>query len=427
NGEKPLSFAQERLWFGEQMEPGLAINNIPEVIQLRGSINIAALEQALTEIVRRHETFRTTFRNQNGRPAAFTEPPRPFVLPVVDLSTVPETERRTKARALATDAAHQPFDLSQGPLLRAKVLRLTEEEHWLLLTTHHIACDGWSLGIFHRELAAIYNANLQNTKASLPELPMDYGDFVQWQREHIRGETLKKQLDFWVRQLDGAQTTLDLPTDHPRPAIQTYRGATKCFALPQKIYEELMRLGRSEKVTPFMLLLAAMQTLLHRYSGQEDILLGSPVAGRTRPEMENLVGLFLNMLVLRGDLSGDPSIRELLKRTRKTALDAYAHQELPFEKLVDALQPQRDLSRSPLFQVLFVLQNEPLCQLALTGLKPQLIHTHSGTAKFDLMFSLEESNGSLGGFVEYNTGLFDEFTIVRMLGHFEALLAGLVA
>jgi amino acid adenylation domain-containing protein len=427
NGERPLSFAQERIWFVEQMEPGLALNNIPEVIQLHGALDVRALEKALDAIVHRHETFRTTYKNHNGRPVAFTEPAQPLWLPVVHLSSFPKHERSSKAQLLADAEARHPFDLAQAPLFRAKLVRLAEKEHWLLLTTHHIACDGWSLGIIHRELAEFYEAFSKNTNTSLPELTMNYGDFAHWQRDRMPGDALNEQLAFWTRQLEGAQTTLDLLTDRPRPAIQTYRGATTCFALLQKLSREIKQLSRREGVTPFMLLLAATQTLLHRYSSQEDILIGSPVAGRTLVETENLVGLFLGTLVLRGDLSGNPTFRELLKRTRKTALDAYAHQELPFEKLVDALQPQRDLSRSPLFQVMFVLQNEPLRPLELAGLKLQPVHSHSGTAKFDLMFSLEESEGGLGGFVEYNTDLFDESTITRMLGHFETLLAGIVA
>jgi len=325
------------------------------------------------------------------------------------------------------EEARQPFDLTQCPLLRAKVVRLGGDDYLLLLTTHHIVCDGWSMGVFYRELTALYRAFSEGKPSPLPQLQLDYADFARSQRERLQGETLKKQIDFWIQQLNGAQTTLDLPTDNPRPPLQTYRGAVQHFALPAKLAIELLRLSRKEDVTLFMLLLAAFQTLLHRYTGQEDILVGSPVAGRTSVEAENLIGFFLNTLVLRGDLSGDPTFRELLGRIRRVALDAYAHQELPFEKLVEALQPARDLSRPPLFQAMFVLQNEPLCPLELAGLKLTPLPTHSGTAKFDLMLSVEEHPGGLNGILEYNTGLFNAETVTRLLGNYQTLLESVAA
>lgn len=426
-GEQPLSFAQERLWFLEQLEPGLPVNNIPIALRLEGSLNAAALEQALNEIVRRHATLRTAFRNQNGRPAAMAEPARWFTLPLLDLSKLSPTERDAEAHRHITEEAQRPFNLTRSPLLRAKLLRLAADEHVLLLVTHHIACDGWSLGLFYRELAALYETFVHGRTSPLPELPVDYADFAQWQRERLQGPVLDEQLAYWKQQISGAQTALGVPTDHPRPPLQTYRGATKCLALPADLSAGLQRLSRQEDATLFMVLLAAWQTLLHRYSGQDDILVGSPIAGRTRVETENLIGFFLNTLVFRGDLSGDPTFRELLKRVRQTALGAYAHQDLPFEQLVDALQLERDLSRSPLFQAMFVLQNEPLRPLELAGLKLQPVQVHSGTAKFDLLLSLEESAEGICGFLEYNTDLFDEATIARMLGHYQTLLEGIVA
>jgi amino acid adenylation domain-containing protein len=347
-------------------------------------------------------------------------------IPVVDLSSSPATEREAAAKGLMTAEARRPFDLTVSPLLRASLLRLGENEHVLLITTHHIACDGWSMGVFYRELAALYEALANGRPSPLGGLPVDYADFARWQRARLQGDVLETQLTHWKEQLHGAQTTLDLPTDQPRPPLQTYRGATQHFALPAQLAAAINAVARREDVTLFMLLLAGLQTLLHRCTGQEDILVGSPIAGRTRVETENLIGFFLNTLVLRGDLSGDPTFRELLKRVRRTALEAYAHQDLPFEKLVDALQPARDLSRSPLFQVMFVLQNEPLRPLELAGLKLTPVPAHSGTAKFDLTLSLEETGDGLAGYVEFNTDLFDAGTITRLIGHYQTVLEAVV-
>jgi amino acid adenylation domain-containing protein len=438
-GELPLSFAQERLWFLEQLEPGLAFNNIPIALRLEGALDIGALKRALNEIVRRHETFRTIFKNQNGDPAAVVETVETFAVPVVDLSAAPEHKRDSEARRLMTEEARKVFDLTKSPLLRAKLLKLEVGGHLLLLTTHHIACDGWSLGVIYRELAALYEAFSHGAGESpqragpapgapVPVTPqIDYADFAAWQREWLQDGVLEKQLAFWKQQLAGAKTTLDLPTDHPRPPVQSYRGAAKHFLFPPRLVSALNTLARREEATLFMLLLAALQTLLHRLTGQEDILIGSPVAGRQRVELETLIGIFLNMIVLRGDLSGDPTFRELLQRVRQTALAAYAHQDVPFEKLVEAIQPARDLGRSPVFQVMFVLQNEPLRPLELAGLKLTPVPVHSGTAKFDLLFSLEENGDGLSGFIEYNTDLFDAETIERWIGHYQMLLEAVAA
>jgi amino acid adenylation domain-containing protein len=426
NGETPLAFAQERLWFMEQLEPGQPFNNIPFAIRIEGELNLDALERAVAEIVRRHKTLRTAFKSANGRPVAMVLPEADIRIPTVDLSALTATERETRAEQTMCEEARQPFDLTQCPLLRARVVRLGGDDYLLLLTTHHIVCDGWSMGVFYRELTALYRAFSEGKPSPLAQLQVDYADFARSQRERLQGETLQRQVDFWKQQLNGAQTTLDLPTDNPRPPLQTYRGAVQHFALPAKLAVELLRLSRKEDVTLFMLLLAAFQTLLQRYTGQEDILVGSPVAGRTSVEAEKLIGFFLNTLVLRGDLSGDPTFRELLGRIRRVALDTYAHQELPFEKLVEALQPGRDLSRPPLFQAMFVLQNEPLGPMELAGLKLTPLPTHSGTAKFDLMLSVEEHAGGLSGILEYNTDLFNAETITRLLGNYQTLLEGVV-
>lgn len=424
---RPLSFAQERLWFMEQMEPGLPVNNIPLALQLSGPLNPSGLERALNELARRHESFRTVFRNHNGRPEAAVKPPEPQKLPLFDLSGLPAGQSHIASRQIAALEARRPFDLAQGPLLRASLLRFAAEEHLLLLTTHHIACDGWSLGICYRELGALYAAFACGRSSPLAEPALQYADFAHWQRQRLAGGVQDEQSAFWKRQLEGATAVLDLPTERPRPAVQSYRGAIRTFEFPPALSAGLERLCLQEDVTLFMLLVATLQTLLHRYSGQEEILVGSPVAGRPCVETENLVGLFLNTLVLRGDCSGDPTFGEFLKRVRQVALDAYAHQELPFEKLVEALQPRRDLSRSPLFQVMFILQNEPLRPLELPGLRLKPVPTHSGTAKFDLLFSVEAAPGGLSGFVEYNTDLFNEAAIARMLAHFERLLESALA
>jgi natural product biosynthesis luciferase-like monooxygenase protein/amino acid adenylation domain-containing protein len=426
NGECPLSFAQERLWFLEQLAPGSPLHNVPVAFEIQGRLNVPALEQGLTELVRRHKTLRTVFSGK-APPVACEQTAERVAISTTDLASMPAAERDAEAQRLLVQEAQTPFDLSQSPLLRARLLRLAEDRQLLLLTLHHIASDGWSMGILYRELTQLYRMFCDGAVPSLPEPSIDYGDFAHWQRQWLGGDVMEKQLAYWKQQLAGELPLVNLPSDRPRPAVQTYRGAAKHFALPADLCRSLKSLSRREDVTLFMVLLGALQTLLHRYSGQEDILVGSPIAGRTRVETENVVGLFLNTLVLRGDLSGDPSFRELLKRIRQTALDAYAHQSIPFEKLVDAVQPERDLSRSPLFQVMFVLQNEPLPPLELAGLKTIPLAVHSGTAKFDLLISLEETADSLAGFVEYNTDLFEEHTIQRMVGHFETLLASIFA
>jgi amino acid adenylation domain-containing protein len=425
NLEHPLSFAQERLWFLEQLEPAIPFNNIPIALRLQGKVDADALERALNEIIRRHEPLRTAFSAQNGKPVAAVQRHAALTLKLSDLATLKISTRQSEAQRRMEGSAREPFDLSQAPLLRAELLRLNENESWLLLVTHHLVCDGWSLSVFYREVAALYAAYTQGSPSPLPELPSSYSDYVRHQREFLNGDTLERQLAYWKEQLKGAPP-LALPTDHPRPAVQSYRGAMKEFAFPASLTAAITELSRREGATVFMVLLAGLQALMHRYSGQEDIVIGSPIAGRTQIETEKLIGFFLNSLPLRGDLRGDPAFRELLARTRQTALAAYAHQDVPFEKLVDALQGERDLSRPPVFQVMLVLQNEPLLPLKLSGVKLSPARIHSGTSKFDLTFSFEETDPSLAGYVEYNCDLFEVATIERMLGHFQALLEGAV-
>jgi aspartate racemase len=423
------SFAQQRLWFLDQLEPGNPFYNMPAAIRLTGQLNVAALDQSLNEIVRRHQTLRTTFPTIEGLPLQVIAPAQPLTLPTVDLQASRKSEQEASVRWLAREEARRPFDLARGPLFRTKLLRLGEEEHVLLVGMHHIVSDGWSMGVFWRELRALYNAFCVGKPSPLAELPIQYADYAIWQRGWLQGEVLDKQLGYWKRQLADV-AALELPTDRPRPPVQTYRGARQSLTLPKSLTEALRELSRREGVTLFMTLLAAFQTLLHRYTGQDDVVVGSPIAGRTQAETEGLIGLFANTLVMCGDLSGDPTFRELLGRVQEVALAAHAHQDLPFEKLVEELKPERDTSRSPLFQVAFVLQNPPRSPRQarkLAGLKLTQLEVGSETAKFDLTLSMIEGPAGLKGWVEYNTDLFDSSTIDRMLGHFRMLLKGVVA
>jgi amino acid adenylation domain-containing protein/non-ribosomal peptide synthase protein (TIGR01720 family) len=426
-GEMLLSFAQARLWFLEQLEPGSSAYNIPAAVRLTGSLHVAVLEQSLNEIVQRHEVLRTTFATVSGEPTQVIAPVLALTVPRVDLRNLPEAQQEAQVERLATEEAQQPFDLAKGPLLRATLLHLGEAEHVLLLTMHHIVSDGWSMGVLIRELAALYEAFSTGKPSPLPELPIQYADFAHWQRQWLQGEVLAAQLSYWEQQLTGAPALLELPTDRPRPAVQTFRGATQFLALPEPLSQKLKTLSQRSGVTLFMTLLAAFQTLLYRYTGQEDICIGSPIANRNRSETEELIGFFVNTLVLRADMSENPTFQELLGRVREVTLGAYAHQDLPFEQLVEALQPERNLSHQPLFQVMFALQNAPMPALELPNLTLSSLEIESGTAKFDLTLSMEDTEQGLVGSLEYNTDLFHGTTISRMLGHFQTLLEGIVA
>jgi amino acid adenylation domain-containing protein len=426
-GPLPLSFAQQRLWFLNQLEPTSAAYNIPFALRLTGPLNSGALRRSLDEIVRRHEALRTTFAESDGRPVQVIPPHRPLELREVDLSRLPASERDAELQRHLQHEAQAPFELSRGLMLRASLLRLAPEEHVALVTVHHIASDGWSIGVLVRELAALYEAFCAGRPSPLPELPVQYADFAAWQREWLSGENLAAQLGWWKQQLQGAPAALELPTDRPRPAVQSSRGAKCAYALPGPIAAGLGELSRREGVTLFMTLLAAFQTLLHRYSGSQDVVVGTPIANRTHAETEGLIGFFVNTLALRARFDGAPSFRTLLQRVREASLGAYAHQDLPFERLVEELAPQRSLGRTPLFQVLFVLQNTPTGQLQPAGLTLSPLETHGGTARFDLTLSLAETEAGLEGSLEYSTDLFDESTVRRMLGHFSQLLASIVA
>ena len=423
----PFSFAQQRLWFLERFEPHSPLYNIPKAVRMQGVLDVEALQRVLDAIVARHEVLRTTFAIVDGSPVQVIGEPRSVELTVVDLRAWPEVEREAEMQRLLTRGAQRPFNLSADLMLRATLLRLDEEEHVLLLAMHHIASDGWSIGVLFRELTVLYRAFASGVPSPLPGLPIQYADYALWQRRGLRGEVLASQLVYWKQQLDGAPVVFELPTDRPRPALQTFQGAKQSWLVSLRLTEALTALSRQEGVTLFMTLLAAFQALLHRYTSQTDIVLGSPIACRTRRETEGLLGFFVNTLVLRTDLGGNPSFRELLRRVREVVVGACAHQDLPFEKLVEELQPERNLSHSSLFQVMFAFQNVPRLPLELPGLTLSPLEVDSGTAKFDLTLDLEQEANGLRGSVEYNTDLFDPSTIARMQGHFQALLEGIVA
>nr|QEO74619.1 AMP-dependent synthetase and ligase [uncultured bacterium] len=426
-GELPLSFAQQRLWFLDQLEPGNPFYNIPGALRLTGALDPAALGESINEVVRRHEALRTTFESVQGQPRQIIAPELRLELPLVELRSTAETERGDEVMRLAAEEAQRPFDLAHGPLARARLLRTGEREHVLLFTVHHIVSDGWSMGVLFREVAESYQAFSEGARPALAELPIQYADFAVWQREWLRGAALDEQLDYWRGQLGGLPPLLKLPTDAPRPRLQTYHGATERFALPPEVVAELRRLARGEGVTLFMLLLAAFDVLLSRYTSQEDIAVGTPIANRTRPETEPLIGFFANTLALRTDLSGDPTFRELVARVREVCLGAYAHQDVPFEKLVEELQPERDLSHSPLFQVMFALQEGAGETLLPRGLEMRPLAVESGVAKFDLTLALSETGEGMSCALEYNTDLFGAATAHRMIGHWRRLLRGIAA
>jgi amino acid adenylation domain-containing protein len=423
----PLSFAQERLWFFDQLEPGNPFYNLCGAVRVTGQLNAETLRQSIEKIIERHEILRTAFAGGEKEQIQVICDAKSFPLPLIDLSECSPGEREKEAQRLSAEEAQLPFDLTQANLLRAKLLRLSETEHTLLLSAHHIIFDGWSLGVFLRELAAFYEGFSNKNLAWLPPLPIQYADFANWQRQQMQGEILETQLTYWKQQLSGSAAVLNLPTDFSRPAVQSYKGGRQLFELPEHLTEAIRQLSRREKTTVFMTLLAAFKTLLYRYTGQEDILVGSPIASRNSSETESLIGFFVNTLVLRSDLTGNPTFRELLARIREVTLGAYAHQELPFEKLVEELQPNRDLSHSPLFQVMFAFQNASEFALELPGLSLNCQQVHSGTANFDLTLELEATATGLKGWFEYSLDLFEQTTIARMAGHFQNLLESIVA
>lgn len=423
----PTSFAQQRLWFLDQLEPGTGFYNVPQAFRIGGALDIDVLHRTLEAIVARHESLRTTFSTVDENPVQVIAEHSSVELPVVDLRDLDANECEVEVHRLSIEEGQRPFDLVQGPLFRARLLKLGDEDHVLLLTMHHIICDGWSFGVFFRELGALYEALTAGKRSPLPELPIQYADYAIWQREWLQGEVLEEQLSYWRKQLTGAPAVMALPTDRIRPAVQTHRGKRQTLALSKELSEALKALSRQEDVTLFMMLLAAFQTLLCRHSGRDDIVVGTDVANRNRIEIEELIGFFLNHLVMRTDLSGDPSFRELLKRVRDVALGAYAHQDIPFDKVVEAVKPERDMSYTPLFQILFVLQNASRQVFKLSGMTISLMKIDSGMAKFDLALFMNETKSGLTGTWVYNPDLFEESTITRLSGHFKTLLRSIVA
>lgn len=423
----PLSFAQQRLWFIDQFDPANPAYNNQDAFRLTGSLNMLALGRAINEIVRRHEALRTTFSTVDEQPVQIVARNQRVPLPVIDLSQVPETERESQALHLVREESRHPFNLSQGPLLRTSLVRLGEEDHIFVIGIHHVVSDGWSGGVLFHELTALYQAFSKGRPSPLPELPIQYADYAVWQREWLQGEVLEEHLAHWKQQLTGAPTVLELQTDHPRPAVQSFRGASQSFAISTDTADALRSLSLREGATLFMTLLGAFQTLLWRYTGQTDVVVGTDVAGRAQAGTEKLIGFFANHLVLRTDLSGDPSFRQLLRRVREMALGAYAYQDMPFEKLVEALKPKRSLSHTPLFQVLFTFLNTPRQLPELPGLTVSLLKIDSGMAKYDLTLFMNEAEPGLSGTFEYKADLFDPQTIAQMASRFKTLLESIVA
>src|SRR6267142_1490631 len=421
-----LSFAQQRLWFIAQLEPNNTAYNVPAAVRLRGKLNVTALEQTLSEVIRRHEVLRTIFKEMEGRAVQVIMPAEPVKLFLVDLSEVGEEEREGELMRLAKEEAEQRFDLTQGPLLRVWLLRLGEEDQVVFFTMHHIVSDGWSREVLIREVTELYKAFSEGRVSPLPELPIQYGDYAVWQRDWMRGEVFEEQLNYWKNQLKDLPV-LELPTDRTRPAVRSSRGATERLQLSPELSEGLKKLSQQEGVTLFMTLLAGFQVLLSRYSGQREVVVGTDIANRNRHEIEGLIGFFVNQLVLRTDLTGDPSFQVLLGRVREVTLEAYAHQDLPFEKLVEELQPERTLGNHPLFQTKIIFENASEETLELPGLSLNLLETGAGTAKVDLMLLMIDSGQGLISCLEYSTDLFKAATIRRMLGHWERLLEGIVA
>ncbi|MUG92154.1 amino acid adenylation domain-containing protein [Scytonema sp. UIC 10036] len=422
-----LSFAQERLWFIDQLNPGNCVYNNLAAIRLTGSLNCTALYQSLNEILRRHEILRTTFSIINGQLVQVISPNQPFSLKEVDLRALPKIEREAEVLRLTTAESQHPFDLTKGPLLQATLLQVFDMEYVLLLNMHHIISDAWSTAVLIREIAVLYENFCTGKPSPLSELPIQYADFAVWQREWLQGEVLEKQLAYWKQQLNGVPHVLELPMVQPRPAIQSFKGARQSLVLPTSLSESLRALSHQEGSTLFMTLLAAFQTLLYRYTNQENIIVGTPIANRNQAETEGLIGFFVNTLVLCTNFSGNPCFRKLLSQVRKVTLEAYDHQDLPFEKLVEALKPERDQSRNPLFQVMFALDNISIPTLQPTGLTLDFLEVNNKTAKRDLTLLVSETKEELTALVEYNTDIFDKNTITQMLGHYQTLLEGIVA
>ncbi len=422
----PMSFAQRALWFADQLDSSSAAYNITIAIRIKGALNVSAMERSFNKIILRHEALRTTFKNDKGNPVQEIFPPFHNPLPVKDLSYLSPEDGERAVQSLLMEDGKRPFHLAQGPLIRTTLLKLDQEEHVLSLAVHHIVFDAWSMMVFLQELQQFYTKYSLEENVQPKELLIQYADYAAWQHERLESEHIQSQLSYWEKKLKGVPSVIPLPMNRPRPKVQTFQGKRLYFTLPEKLIEELRTLSRKEDATVYMTLLAVWKTLLYRYTGQEDIVVGSPAAGRNL-ETENLIGFFVNTLAMRTNLSGNLHFREVLRRVRKTALQAYDNQEIPFEMIVDALQLERNPGFAPLCQVKFIYQNIPGMDLELPGLDIEFLQTDTGTAKFDLMLDVTESPKGVGGRIEYSTELFNDETIQRMLNHLITLLQSIIS
>ncbi|HKG81173.1 MAG TPA: condensation domain-containing protein, partial [Pyrinomonadaceae bacterium] len=423
----PLSFAQQRLWLLDQLEPGSHVYNMPGAVRIAGALNVVALEKSLNEIVRRHESLRTRFPVVDGEPVQAIDPFAPFKLPVKDLSVLPVLIRETRLAEITTRHSRQIFSLSRGPLLGVVLVRLAMDQHVLLVTMHHIISDGWSLELFFQELSTLFQAFSDEKASPLPELKIQYADFAHWQRQALQGQSLESLLNYWRRQLGGPLPILDLPCDHMPLRLRSFEGDKETLVLSSSLTNALKEFSRREGVTLFMTLVAAFKVLLYRYSGQEDIIVGTPAANRNQFEAEELIGFFVNTLILRSRVTGSQTFRDLLGRIRETVIDASAHQEMPFEKLVEALHPDRDISRNPFFQVMVAWQKTPATVVEFSGVTLTPLEVETSTAKFDLTLNLLEMSEGLRLNLEYSTDIFEPATVERMVRHLKTLLEHIVA
>jgi amino acid adenylation domain-containing protein len=421
----PLSFAQQRLWFLEQMNPGSPAYNIPSAVLMKGRLDLNALTESFNQVIRRHEVLRTVFRMTDGRPFQVILPELKINMPVYDLTGVSGEDQMEEAGKIITEDNLKPYDLNNGPLIRILLIKLQEEENVLCLNMHHIISDGWTLQILMREVSALYSACSSGKASAVPEPPIQYGDYTVWQREWVQGDTLKKQMDYWVKKLTGSQGVLELPTDFQRPPVQGFKGARQHLEIPAGLVGELSVLAQKKGATLFMILLTALKIVLHKYSGQSEIIVGTPIAGRNRTELEGLIGYFVNTLALRTDFSGNPSFDELLKRVKETTQGAYDNQDIPFENIVEVLQPERDLSRNPMYQVCFSYQSEAIPEIHMQGLNIDSLGVESGTARFDIELQLWKDNDIIKGFFEYSSDLFESSTMARFSEHFLCVLANI--
>ena len=427
NDPSPLSFAQQRLWFLDRLEPDNPFYNVSTAVRMAGIINPRVIEITFGEISRRHEVLRTIFLIKDGQPFQVVSPTAGQELILVDLTGLSGNVRVSETKRLAIEEAHWPFKLSSGPMFRTTLLQLDQDENALLLTMHHVIADGWSVGILMRELSVLYRAFVSGNPSPLPELPIQYVDYALWQKQWLSGEVLNEQLEYWRTILEDAPSGLQIPTGLPRRAVQRFRGATQSVWVPYSLSDALRRVSLAEGVTVFMALLVVFKTVLYRYSGQEDIVVGTGIANRNQPEIEGLIGFFVNMLAIRSNFSGKPSFRTMLRRVQEVTLGAYAHQDLPFERIVQELQPIRDLSRTPIFQIAFFLQNAPMTGPDLPGLALTPLALERKSTHFDLTMYVMETEAGLLVSLEYDTDLLDASTIGQFLHHYKTVLESVVS